>query len=679
LENEWREKVYLYLLDQVVAEANLSHKLSFKRLPQAWATQRPYRRGQDAGHDETYSLYRRRRFDNFLQSRLNLLPAEQRDKLETIYHQRAAEELPAYQQQMTILATLDPDHYRENKRFLSLWQTRIGVIFKRRYYLLPACYTDQTGRPILFENQQPDARSYVLQPDPVTGQLYDTQGDLLRVDRQGRVYRIDKSDIYGYLRPAPFQAIRRQVAAIFEHAAAEAVPPAGLDQQLVAIKRTEHERARRSLPDEATRQELEAMKTAPMIINWDEQDRSKPLGYVRQGQRGIGDHALTIFRTQNSIVFDQSHIFFDGAWGMALAEILTGEATSWAIYFNSLAVPAPTSLPPYHLQLAPEPALANFSQDTGVEVCTENDGINLKALQLLGALLPKRHPDLKLTINDLLILYRCAFGHEYHFSSKLEDALFEFYSQNTSETQAIYNMIKYILAKAQSMNPSVVIPMEAISARPRERLYPTTFRNPFTDLWGHYQHTADLLQAYQAHQTQGYWTDFTAARRSLLAQLNYFGQLMRAYKKVALEGGSTSTAAMKLLAYLPNSLLKFLDQIPRRVDILNEVLKGEEVFSNVGRVVRGSSISRFISAKDDNENKTLVWAVVTDDNDILHLSLRDFRPHVAALSKIDRTDLAELIAQDYLDAFVRGFNRFVKHLLEILNANATHTSKETAE
>jgi hypothetical protein len=447
----------------------------------------------------------------------------------------------------------------------------------------------------------------------------------------------------------------------------------------VAIKRTEHERARRLLPDEATRQELEAMKTAPMIINWDEQDRSKPLGYVRQGQRGIGDHALTIFRTQNSIVFDQSHIFFDGAWGMALAEILTGEATSWAIYFNSLAVPAPTSLPPYHLQLASEPALANFSQDTGVEVCTENDGINLKALQLLGALLPKRHPDLKLTINDLLILYRCAFGHEYHFSSKLEDALFEFYSQNTSETQAIYNMIKYILAKAQSMNPSVVIPMEAISARPRERLYPTTFRNPFTDLWGHYQHTADLLQAYQAHQTQGYWTDFTAARRSLLAQLNYFGQLMRAYKKVALEGGSTSTAAMKLLAYLPNSLLKFLDQIPRRVDILNEVLKGEEVFSNVGRVVRGSSISRFISAKDDNENKTLVWAVVTDDNDILHLSLRDFRPHVAALSKIDRTDLAELIAQDYLDAFVRGFNRFVKHLLEILNANATHTSKETAE
>jgi hypothetical protein len=185
------------------------------------------------------------------------------------------------------------------------------------------------------------------------------------------------------------------------------------------------------------------------------------------------------------------------------------------------------------------------------------------------------------------------------------------------------------------------------------------------------------LEGYLTQQTQTSWAGFSEARRSLLTQLHYFGELMRAYKKVALEGGSTSTAVMKLLAYLPDSLLKLLDAIPQRVDILNEVLKGEEVFSNVGQVARGSSISRFISAKDDNDNKTLVWAVVTDNKDKLHLSLRDFRPHVAALHKVNRPDLAELIAKDYLDAYANGFNRFVKRLLDILNANALHTREIT--
>jgi hypothetical protein len=315
-----------------------------------------------------------------------------------------------------------------------------------------------------------------------------------------------------------------------------------------------------------------------------------------------------------------------------------------------------------------------------VEVCVENHKINLQALRLLCKLLPKRHPELKLTVNDLLVLYRCAFGHDYQLSSQLEDALFEFYSQNSSpEMRAIYDLIKSILAKAQSMNPSIVIPMEATVAPPRERLYPTTFRNPFTELWGHYQEVLDVFKGYSKEQTQANWSTFAEARRSLLAQLNYFGQVMRAYKKVALEGGSASTAAMKLLAYLPNSLLKLLDEIPRRVDILNEVLKGEEVFSNVGQVARGASLTRFISAKDDNDNKTLVWAVITDDNNVLHISLRDFRPHVTDLYKINRVDLAELIAKDYLDAYVTGFNQFVKRLLEILNTNATHTSKEITE
>jgi hypothetical protein len=64
---------------------------------------------------------------------------------------------------------------------------------------------------------------------------------------------------------------------------------------------------------------------------------------------------------------------------------------------------------------------------------------------------------------------------------------------------------------------------------------------------------------------------------------------------------------------------------------------------------------------------------LTDDRDILHLSLRDFRPHVAALQQLGKIDLAELMLKDYLDSFAQGFNEFVARLLDLLNATATHS------
>lgn len=679
LYNQWRERVYLHLLEQVVAEANLDHRISFQRLSHAWMVQRPYHRGPGASQDENFSLYRRRRFDNFLQSRLSLLPDKYREKVEVAYARQAEQELLAYQNQMSILATLDPERYRENRTHIPLWQARIGVVLQQRYYLLPACHMDLMGHPLLFETREGDSQFHPLEPGPDRN-LYDPAGHPVSVDRTGRACKSGEERPCGYLRPAYFQTVRRQVAAIFEHAAqAEAAPLLGLDDQLIRIKRAEQERARRALSAEAVQQELQSLKCAPVIINWDEEDVSKPLAYIRQGKRGIGDHALTIFRASNSIIFDQSHIFFDGTWGMAVAEILTGEAISWAAYFSRLTTPEPTKTVPYSLTLAAEPALEEFPRVVVTEVSAESTGLDLRTLYMLRTLLPKRHPDLKLTVNDMLILFRCEFGHEYRPSSELEDALFEFRAQNTPEAREIYDLINSILAKAQASNPSLMIPMDATAARPKERLYPTTFRNPFSDLWANYRTSSQALNAYVDNQTQEHWIHFTSARRSLQAQLNYFGQLMRAYKKVALEGGSTSTATIRLLAHLPDSFLSLLDQIPRRVDILNEVLKGEEVFSNFGRVARESSITRLISAKDDNENKTLVWAVVTDDTDTLHLSLRDFRPHVAALCEFGRVDLAELLARDYLDAFVTGFNQFVRRLIDILNANATHTSKEVTK
>jgi len=68
----------------------------------------------------------------------------------------------------------------------------------------------------------------------------------------------------------------------------------------------------------------------------------------------------------------------------------------------------------------------------------------------------------------------------------------------------------------------------------------------------------------------------------------------------------------------------------------------------------------------------LVWGVITDADGIMRISLRDFRPHVAALYAIKRQDLAQAITQDYLDAYAQGFNTFIQDL-----QNITALSRET--
>jgi hypothetical protein len=129
---------------------------------------------------------------------------------------------------------------------------------------------------------------------------------------------------------------------------------------------------------------------------------------------------------------------------------------------------------------------------------------------------------------------------------------------------------------------------------------------------------------------------------------------------------------LKLLAHLPAPIQRLLDKLPDRFELLSDLLKGKEVFSNIGQVAPSSTLVRFISAKDDNEQKQLTWGVLTDASDVMHVSLRDFRPHVADLYAIDHQDLANQIAQDYLDAYANGINTFIKDLWRI-----TQASRET--
>lgn len=109
LANEWRERVHLALLREVTA--GLSESARFANLYRTWESQRPYVRGQDAGPDEPYPAYRRAKFDQFLAGVLRDLPENVRRTWEAKVRAAEADDLPAYQRQMSILAYLEPGQF----------------------------------------------------------------------------------------------------------------------------------------------------------------------------------------------------------------------------------------------------------------------------------------------------------------------------------------------------------------------------------------------------------------------------------------------------------------------------------------------------------------------------------------------------------------------------------------
>ncbi len=93
----------------------------------------------------------------------------------------------------------------------------------------------------------------------------------------------------------------------------------------------------------------------------------------------------------------------------------------------------------------------------------------------------------------------------------------------------------------------------------------------------------------------------------------------------------------------------------------------------MGAVASGSTLQRFITAKDDNDQKTLAWGVITDADGTLHVALRDFRPHVALLIAEGQRDVAQRVTHDYLAAYVHGLNQFVYEVQRI--ARVSHQPK----
>ncbi len=619
LENEWRERVSIALLEEAL-RSTPGQTLRMRRLYREWELMRPYRRDDDAANHD-YPAYRKMKLEKFLLAALKSVPPLVREAWENKLKTASLQELGSYQQQMSILACLEPGLYGETKAPFDLANAQIGIIYRDSYFLLPACDQGLIGL------QNPEKP---------------TQLDVLTA--------------------------RAQIAALMNS-------PLVSRSQLVSLARVK----RAALPGLRTKlsqplvNDIDNLRFAPILISADEHTRALPLSELRQTERGIGSHALTIFDTGESFVFDQSHIFFDGAWGTALSEIMTNEALSWARYLSLLPSPTPAVSRLYtSLTLQLQPAdidLVEQAPHVSSESGAETDKVNIKACLELRKQFKQRNDLLSLTINDLLVLYRAIHAATYKPSETL---IFEIDALSKTNPE-ISATLHQVVEESSRTTPSILIPVDASLKTPRERIYPLNVEVPLMELnlLGLHAQTIKLLDAYETatEEKTVVYAGFDHYQRLYLASLAGFGAYITRAKEIATQGQNVSAGAIKLLAHLPKPLQKLLDKIPEKFELLNNLLKGREVFSNVGAVVSGSTLTRFITAKDDNDQKQLAWGVMTDAKNVMRIHLRDFRPHVATLLSIGRKDLASLITQDYLNAYADGLNGYVRDLLRISAAS----------
>lgn len=650
----WTEWTTLRLIVNAMLEAKLVDQSPYASILRNWQLARPYR--TPAG--VSYADRRRMAFDTFAQKYYEQLPTDALNSIGQQLHNLAEQQREAYQDQMSLLAYLKPGRYRDERVPIQLWNARVALVWRGHTYLFDACSKDEQGRPIAYGD---GGDSWPLSFDR-HGNPLDRSGKPL-VIQGGWLYRFDKkggAEPVAYLSPPDPSLIKGMVQSI-----TRAVRPPSLsavDMRLVEAPRAEQEKLRGLLPQES-RQAIVELDRAPIIINWDQEDRGQPLGLLRRrARRGVGDHPLTVTRTADSIVFDQSHIFFDGAWGMAMAEVLTNQAVSWCHHMVNVAPGDPAPPEPLKLISSPEfedridKVIQEFSSITA-ESAAESEAVDLSLVNDTRAWLRQR--GVGLTVNDLLILARILHATEYRPSPQLAQLISALPDNLKSE------VISSIEA-SRGINPALLIPMDASYVCPRERIFPVTFRNPLAGLFNAYDQALDILKQYRVRPGDDrVFAEFDGRRKELFSYLRAFGQTLEAIKTIAMEGQSLNLATLKMLAHLPSPVQALLNEIPERVGILNEIIKGEEVFSNVGRVAADSSLVRFLSAKDDGRAKRLVWGILTDDQDRMHITLRDFRPHVVPLVRVEMEDLAHRLTKDYVESYAATLTHLAGHLAEI--------------
>lgn len=610
LKNEWTERLYLRAYREL--DESEDHQQRYTLYEREWRQILPYRRRVDARGDETYSAYRRRKFaEFFFHALVELNDVQLHTWREVTKSIEALDSRSSYQQQLNIMSTLDPDAYGEERSPIDLQDACIGIIHEKRYYLIRACQPNSTI-------------------------------------------------------PPTFETVRAQIAAILNHH--PEYPPAELTM-FAEMKRGSWPDIRETLPTQFNI-ELMQLRQAPILLNFDQRDANAPLGLLREGERGVGDHPLTIFDRETTFVFDLSHIYFDGGWGSALSEIMTNQAIDWANRLYQLPDAQPAAKVPCSLRFAMSEVTKLRYEDvpqTIPEITVESAGIDIKGMQKLIKKLRNKSQLLNVTVNDFLVLYRAIHAVTYEAPPEIIAELKQMQKRDSMRLSA---EVALEALEPEPQSPAILIPVDARPRSPRDRVYPTTFEVPLGELELLDLHRRTVEALNPASQNR-----FSTTQRHYFTALAGYSALMQQMKSIAISGQSASIGTIKLLAYMPERMQQALEKIPNRFDVLNDLIKGREVFSNVGAVVQDSTLTRFITAKDDNEKKTLAWGILTDANGTMHITLRDFRPHVRLLKADGHSHLAQAIAEDYLNSYVTGLNQHIEEMLVIVTrADALHLS-----
>lgn len=605
LANTWEENVRLSAIEEHTGLTGL-HR--------AWEARRPFAVPLSQ-NTLSLAVYRRQQFDEFCQTCLRQVGVAQQQAVERHWsdpHQQAirSQALEQYRHQMSIRSVLEPGEHSDQRVRIASSAQQIGLVFKDLYHLVPFIDPSNPAAPAIVYKQA----QQILAMLPAHG---GSQTDRL-LARAPRALQTD---------------LRKRLDA---------------DQQAA----------------------LNEFRRTPIIINWDMRDGAMPLSVIRQGRRGIGDHPMTIFRTTRSMVFDFSHIYFDGPWAMEVAEMMTNEAIRRLQQRDALRASVGRS-PEVHiitLQSSPRFERAIRKLPLSINHISGEASADLASTLDLRRILSERtRPSVRLTVNDLLVLHRTCFNQQYHPSHSVEQALQQL--RRSADTRQLARDVDDMLVGIHESNPSLLIPIDASRRNPRDRIFPSTFRSPLPDF---YKLHCDLYKQLNAPRDRFRKPEtsesFQKLRAQYLGTLIVFSDIMKRYRQIALQGQSMSTTAIRLIAGLPGAMQRVVDGLPGRFSFINEAIKGEEVFSNVGRVTAGSSLTRFASAKDDNDKKVLVWGIMTDDTGLLHITLRDFRPAVLALSEAGHDWLAQLLTQDFVSAFMSSYVEFIDQILAIMRA-----------
>ena len=595
----WRERGYMQALLRLAAAGPYRQRVA--HLAENWAAQCPPARRADAA-GVPYARFRRRHFDAFLESHLQLLPSDlQKAWLAQVQHLPLAQR-DHFVRQLSICSYQEPGRHSERQIGLAPDQCHVGLVLGGSYYLLPA----ETPAPrALFS--------------AVRRLLHGDNGDGDALAGLATVRRDARAELTARFNP-------------------------GLRHGLALLQR------------------------APLLIAADAGD-GETVARQRDGARGSGDQPLTIRDTGRSLLFDAAPAYFDPAWAATIANLFTEEALSWITYLESAPQPpaeAPIPLRPVTFPWQPfEKRWVRQAPRPHSDCAVENDGVQWRALAALRRLLQRR-PDLAaLDSLGLLLLYRAAFGAAYEPARDVHATLAALQANPHSRDAA-----SAALAGLQPpREAALLVPVETPGRLAQRRLTPLLLHMPLDrwDFLGEHNHVLTALQRYGGADRDGrhIYQRFDQRQREYLRHIAGFAAALQTTRD-ALSGAAAVHGAENALP--PGWQIRHGD-IVADGGAARRLQQAREMIVALGPQAAGGSVRRFLPPRDQSPHLQLIWGICGGDEGPFHLTLRDARPHVAALQQAGHGDLAEHMAHDLLSQFIAGFNSFVRDLHRIVTAS----------